>query len=443
MSSPVPSDLARTRLTAMLRRRSNATAGGGEPLTATQEGIWLAEQLDPGLSGYHDTAVLRLTGPVDLVELRGALTDAQECHEALRARVVDADGEPRQVFDVKELDWEHLDLDPAALPTLVRRCAARPFELEKGPLWRATAARTGAAEHHLVLVLHHLVTDGWSHGVLLATLLRCYAARIEGRVAAPEPVPPPSYADWLRLKVRREQAAAGDVQAVAHRLAGAPRRFELPGLLTDRAGERDRTAAAVPLPVDAGDRQAFAGVCRQAGASPFMAMAGLLGLLLTRETGEPRVVVSAPVAHRADPGTAALHGCLIDLLPIAVPVLRAGVPPPAAVGLGRDAVAMALQTADVPYRAVARAVGAEPGADDPLTNIALEEFNAPAGVRTVGPLRIEVLPRTAVRLRHDLALSVSRDATGPLELLYPLAKWTPGAVEALAAGLAELVAAVR
>src|SRR4051812_44162904 len=89
-------DPTRARLLTVLRSRGSPDTAGWLPLTATQQGIWLGEQIDPGASGYHDTAVLRFTGPLDVDALRDAFGETQATHEALRARVIEVDGEPRQ-----------------------------------------------------------------------------------------------------------------------------------------------------------------------------------------------------------------------------------------------------------------------------------------------------------------------------------------------------------
>jgi hypothetical protein len=94
----------------------------------------------------------------------------------------------------------------------------------------------------------------------------------------------------------------------------------------------------------------------------------------------------------------------------------------------------------VPYREVARAAGAPLSDDDPLTNVGVEEFNAPTGTVRAGPVRITPMPRSRVRLRHDLTLSVPSVPGDPVTLLYPRARWSADAVAALAADLAGLVA---
>ena len=433
-------DPARERLLAALRER----AARGSPLTATQQGIWLAEQLDPAVSGYHDTAVLRIEGPLDREVLRRTVEHVRAGHEALRCRLVTDGDEPRQVFDVGAIDWGYVDLSGlsaegrgARLDRLVTVAAGEPFDLVTGPLWRLRLVRTGAAEHVLVVVVHHLVADGWSHGLLLEALLTGYAA-----LAAAVPPPPgrPGYARWLAERVRRErEAAAGGTARVIAADLPAPYRLRLPELDPSVA---DRAADEIELPIPAADWAAFGVACRRGGGTPFAALTGLFGLLLSQATGQDGVLLSAPVAGRYDERSGRLLGCLINVVPIHLPV-SAGDSPAAAAEAGARALGRALRHADLPYRDVVRAARRLPPGDDPLTNVGVEEFNAPVSAVSVGPLRVVPLPRGQVRLRHDLTLTVPAVPGRPVTLCFPRARWRSGRVAALARDLAALIQAAQ
>ncbi|MEU4746375.1 hypothetical protein AB0G02_38765, partial [Actinosynnema sp. NPDC023658] len=170
----------------------------------------------------------------------------------------------------------------------------------------------------------------------------------------------------------------------------------------------------------------------------FMALAGLFARTLARAADVQAVTVSAPVANRHDHGTASLLGCLVGLTPLVV-VVPPGTSAREAVLAGRSAVSAALDRSALPYRDLARALGASAASDDPLTNIGLDEFNAPTGSHRVGDLVLTPLPRQHLRLRHDLTLSVPSDPARVPELLYPEQRWSPGAVRDLAEALADAV----
>ncbi|OLF14709.1 condensation domain-containing protein [Actinophytocola xanthii] len=426
----------RQRLLVALRARGPA----GSPLTATQQGIWLAEQLDPGTSGYHETVVLRIEGPLDPDLLALVFAHLQAGNDALRARVVDTDREPRQFFDVDAVDWRYVDLSGvpeehrrARVDRLVAVAAVEPFELATGPLWRARLVRLSETDHVLVVVLHHLITDGWSHGVLLRALARGYPLLAEGS----EPPPgEPGYPAWLAARVRREReaVAAGRASEVASRLSDVPYRLRVPGLDPTHP---DRVAAELPIPVGPGGWVAFDAACRRFGTTRFMGLTGLFALALGRVSGQGAVVLSAPVADRSG-GSAALLGCLISVVPIVVPAV-AGSAVRAVVATGTAAVGTALRHTEVPYREVVRAAGWGPAGDDPLTNVGIEEMNAPTGQVRFGKLRVTPTPRTQVRLRHDLTLSVPSQPDQAATLLYPSARWSGGGLDELVAELTALV----
>ncbi|MCX4521955.1 condensation domain-containing protein [Streptomyces anulatus] len=433
----------RARLVTLLHRRSSWRATKALPLTGTQQGMWLAEQLAPGQSGYHDVAALGLTGVLDTEALHGAAQDARAGHEALRCRIVGTD-EPRQVFDAEHLDWRVFDL--SALPEQVRqdrvdRCVAlasvEPFTLDEGPLWRVRLVRLSAQKHLLVCVVHHLISDGWSHGVLLRTLLAGYGARALGLTPA-SPPPATGYRDWLCDRLAREHAATASlaVDRLARELPRGPYRFRHPGL-TGSGGER--RAVGVRVPVPAAERAAFTRTCARSGATAYMGLTGLLALLLARTTGETGAVFAAPVAVRR-PQDAPVMGCMVNAVPVVVNTTPHDTPAQA-VAQGRAAVLAALRHTDVPYREIARAAGPPLSTADPLTNVGTEQFNVAMTSVRLGPLTVEPLPRTSLHLRHDLTLSMGEGSGGLLELWSPPALWSPGIVPDLAAELADLVVA--
>ena len=146
---------------------------------------------------------LRLDGELDAAALEAALGDVIARHEVLRTVFPVEGGQPYQrVLDMAELSWQ-LPLIPVAgqdLGETVAQIAAEPFDLEAQVPVRARLLAAGAGVHVLVLVIHHIATDGWSTGILARDLGAAYAARREGRVPgwAPLPVQYADYAIWQR-----------------------------------------------------------------------------------------------------------------------------------------------------------------------------------------------------------------------------------------------------
>jgi hypothetical protein len=434
---------ARERLFQAVRTRGMTSLG--RPLTADQQAIWLSERVAPGRAGYHVTCAVRLSGKLDDAALAAAVADLHHRHQALRCRIVERYGEPSQHFDVAQAAWSRTNLDrgpvdarETALRRVIAADSAQPFDLPAGPLWRARLIRTAPDEHVLLLVLHHLVVDGWSLGLLLRDLLACYTSRTQGQ---PVPAPPAQrYAAWVTERARLEQTAATPerLRRIVRRLSAAPYRPELPGLGPPSA---DRRAEVVPVSCSDDVWPDFARACRRLGATEYMAMTGLFALVLARVTGDEDVVVAAPLALRSDPRTAYTVGCMISLVPIGMRVPPASAPAEA-VATAQRAISATLSDGDVPYRAIAQAVGAANDIEDPLTSVSSEEFNVSLDPCEVAGLRVEPLPRAALGVRHALALSIPQGAGRAPDLLYPVQRWLPDAALTIANDLGGLIASV-
>ena len=176
-----------------------AEQGGGEdtfPLSVFQQGMWFLEQLRPFNPAYVVPSALRLRGPLDVGLLRRAVATIVGRHEALRTTFELRDGKPVQVVhpaldvDVPELDLRGEDLDDAALQArVVAEALGEPMSIEQGPLVRLRLLRTGDDDRVLVLALHHLISDRWSIGILMAEVAALYAAYAQGEGSPLPPLP--------------------------------------------------------------------------------------------------------------------------------------------------------------------------------------------------------------------------------------------------------------
>ncbi|HEU0051863.1 MAG TPA: condensation domain-containing protein, partial [Longimicrobium sp.] len=204
---------------------------GALPLSFAQERLWFIDRLEPGSAVYNIPVARRLSGALDASALERALGEIVRRHEALRTVFAEVDGSPVQVvvpFDGFVLPMDDLSgLGEADREAMVRRRgveeARRAFDLSAGPLFRAALLRLGAEEHVLLLSMHHVVSDGWSMGVLLRELSALYAAYREGR-ESPLPELTVQYADYAVWQ--RERLAGEELERqLAYwkgRLAGAP-----------------------------------------------------------------------------------------------------------------------------------------------------------------------------------------------------------------------------
>ncbi|RPH64303.1 MAG: amino acid adenylation domain-containing protein, partial [Burkholderiales bacterium] len=240
------------RVQAALGARGNggrpASAGTGAaigpaavPASAAQQALWTIDQL-AGRSGlYNISAATRLDGPLDADALRLALQAFVDRHAALRTGFDEVDGVPMQtvqprveaqlpVVDLVVPDGASID---AALEDEARRIAAEPFDLAQPPLFRARLLRVSGTEHALVFVVHHIVADGWSMGILARELPLLYERARGGEAVAPDPLPAAlafiDHAIWQRDRLESPAARAA-LASWRERLAGLEP-IELP---TDR-----------------------------------------------------------------------------------------------------------------------------------------------------------------------------------------------------------------
>ncbi|HEX8318267.1 condensation domain-containing protein, partial [Longimicrobium sp.] len=292
------------------------------PLSFAQERLWFIDRLEPGSAAYNIPAAARLAGALDGAALERALGEIVRRHEVLRTVFAEVDGSPVQV--VQPFGGFHLPVEDlsglgdadreAAVGRWVRQEAARPFDLAAGPLFRAALLRLGDEDHVLLLAMHHIVSDGWSMGVLFREFSALYAAYREGR-ESPLPELAVQYADyavWQREQVEGEtlerQLAYWRV-----RLAGAPELLELP---TDRPRPPVQTyrGATVPVELSAELLERLQALGRSEGATLYMVVLGAFQVLLSKYSGSEDVVVGSPIAGRTRKEVEELIGFFVNTL---------------------------------------------------------------------------------------------------------------------------------
>ncbi|HVR08409.1 MAG TPA: condensation domain-containing protein, partial [Thermoanaerobaculia bacterium] len=295
------------------------------PLSWAQRRLWLIDRMEPGSAAYNLPAAVRLAGRLDLGALAGSLGEIVRRHEALRTTFREQpDGEPVQhVAPPAAAATRPPLVDLGNLPAavrerlalqLARQEAARPFALATGPLLRVLLLRLAAADHLVMVNMHHIVSDGWSLGVFIHEMTAFYATLL-GRRPSPPPPLPIQYRDftlWQRQWLSGERLAAA-LAFWRRQLAGAPAQLLLP---TDRA----RTAAARPPAGSvelAVPREVGGALLRMAAAERttlFVALLAAFQVLLTRVSGQDDLVVGTPVAGRERLETEGLIGFFVNTL---------------------------------------------------------------------------------------------------------------------------------
>ncbi|WP_406245096.1 amino acid adenylation domain-containing protein [Streptomyces anulatus] len=202
---PSPAGLARVARAVTTDRPALVPMARPErvPLAFQQQGLGFLQQFNGVSSAYNNPYAVRLSGELDQETLRTALHDVMDRHEILRTVYRTADGEPHQVLvdpRAQESFWQVRRCDPDELDETLRAEGNRPFDVSTELPLRALLLRTGATEHVLLLVFHHIAADGWSVDPLFSDLATAFAARAEGRAPAwrPLPVQYADYALWQR-----------------------------------------------------------------------------------------------------------------------------------------------------------------------------------------------------------------------------------------------------
>jgi amino acid adenylation domain-containing protein len=285
---------------------SNTSQSGKESsLSRSQQRLWFLDQLDPGNPVYNIAFALRFTGCLNREALEGALAEILQRHEVLRTSFVNVEGAPvARVESARDWRLGYDDLRPLGdsdiedeAMRLARTIAREPFQLNRGPAFRASLLQTGNEEHLLVVVMHHIVSDGWSLGVMGKELGALYKSFAEG-TASPLPPLECQFSDFVRWeKQATANPPAEQLSYWQQRLGG-----ELPVL--DLSGGKRRP----PIQTFSGKRslihieralvEKIQQVGRHRGATPFMVLLAAFKVLLSRYSGLTDVTVGTPTAGR-------------------------------------------------------------------------------------------------------------------------------------------------
>ncbi|GGK78181.1 hypothetical protein Sme01_44210 [Sphaerisporangium melleum] len=380
------------------------------PLSFAQRRLWFVHRLEGPSATYNVPWALRLRGALDVEALRAALADVVERHEALRTVFPERDGEPYQRIlapDEAKPMLEVTDATEAELPALLERTARHGFDLAEELLVRAHLFALGPDEHVLMLLMHHIVCDGWSAAPLSRDLMACYEARRAGR-AAELPELPVQYVDYT-LWQRDLLGDPGDPASVIarqtaywrDRLAGLPEQIRLPA-------DRPRPAVAstrgdvLTFAWDAGLHRDLLALARECGASLAMVLQAGLAALLTRLGAGTDVPIGSPIAGRTDRALNELVGFFVNSMVIRVdtsgdPAFRD------LLGQVRETALAAYANQDVPFEHLVEVLNpARSAAHQPLFQVILALQNAPAGVLATSGLEITPEWVTTGTARMDL-----------------------------------------
>ena len=381
------------------------------PLSFAQERLWFVERFDPAASrAYRIDGALELNGALDVAALGRALAQVVDRHDALRSTFCDgAEGKPVMViakdaaaagFALSQLEAE--DTSPAALEALVAERLHAPYDLAKGPLFRADLIACGEDRHILAIGGHHAVLDGWSVALLLGEVAALYQGLVTGSVAELTALPfqYSDYAAWQR-EVFDPARAAEDANWWRETLAGVPDAITLP---TDRPRPEmlDYKGASTGFTIPAEATQALTALAQAEGASLFMALEGLLASYLARLGAGEDVVLGTVVAGRPKAELEPVAGFFVNTLALRNKIdgrrdLRAQI------RAARSTVLDAFEHQHLPFDAVIEAVNpARSMSHAPLMQVMLVLQNVP-GAQEVFELPGVNVAGFGTSTRHEAA----------------------------------------
>ncbi|MFF8911585.1 amino acid adenylation domain-containing protein, partial [Streptomyces olivaceoviridis] len=296
------------------------------PLSPAQRRLWFMTRMEGRNAAYSMPFAFTVTGQLDAGALEAALGDVVARHEALRTVFPDVGGEPRQRIltpDAAVPRIERRTVTAAQLPDELARSARRPIDISSELPLRAHLFGTAPDRHVLLLVPHHIASDGWSMRPLLRDLSVAYRARTEGRVPG-WPELPVQYADYT-LWQRELLGSEGDPRSTAGRqlaywraqLAGLPDRLRLgSGGAADRSRSPRGAApgAGIPVRVAARLHQGLTALARADGASVFMIVQAAFAHVLSRLGAGTDIPIGTPVAGRPDEALDDLVGMFVNML---------------------------------------------------------------------------------------------------------------------------------
>ncbi|WP_338774476.1 amino acid adenylation domain-containing protein [Nocardia vulneris] len=380
------------------------------PLSMAQQRMWFINQFDPASAVYNIPVAVRLIGELDPVALRLAVGDVIARHETLRTCYPQSDGvayqsilEPAQAaFD---LTVETIDA-AAVLPRIVA-VATTGFDVAvqvplRVELFRIAAGAAPSTEHVLVLVAHHICSDGWSMLPLTRDVMVAYAARSTG--VAPEWAPlPVQYADfsvWQRATLGAEtdpgSLLAGQARFWRAELADAPDEFDLP-FDRPRPATRSFAGGHVAFSIDGAVYRGLTELSRDHNATLFMVVHAAFAVLLSRWSGTDDVVVGTAVAGRGEPELDDLIGMFVNTLVLRTQV-RAQENFEELLARVRDSDLQAFAHADLPFERLVELLEPDRStARNPLFQVGLAFQNLPAAAFELPGLSV-----TAVDVENDV-----------------------------------------
>ncbi|MBC1223946.1 amino acid adenylation domain-containing protein [Nostoc sp. UCD121] len=291
---------------------------GDLPLSFAQQRMWFLYQLESQSPFYNEGLQLRVAGVLNVEALEQSINKIICRHEILRTTFPAVDGKPLQIIspsltiNIPVLDLQ--GLEESEVQQIVTKEARQPFDLSNGPLLRITLLRLGSESHVLVLIMHHIITDGWSMGIFIQELSNLYRAfTLDSPLLLPEL--PIQYADfavwqrqWLTEEIQKQQLNYWKQQ-----LTDAPPLLELP---TDKPRPPVQTfcGATQEFQIDQNLSKQIKTFSQQSGATLFHTLLAAFVVLMFRYSGQDDICIGSPIANRNRREIESLIGFFVNTL---------------------------------------------------------------------------------------------------------------------------------
>jgi len=409
------------------------------PTSFAQQRLWFLDRLLGASSLYNISWGIQINGNLNVSALQQSLHEIVVRHEVLRTCFIEQDGEPVQVirtsvpFECALMDLSALSQENrgSKIQALIDAEANKPFDLKQAPLMRALLLKLAEQEHILLIVIHHIVSDGWSMGVLLQELTSFYNAFSQGQSAnLPElPIQYADYAvwqrDWLQGEVLERQLGYWKTQLADLTI------LELP---TDKPRPKQQSyrgaRAAVQLP--AALTQGLKTLSQQQNVSLFMTLLAALQVLLHRYSGQDDIVVGTAIAGRNRPEVENLIGFFVNTLALRTDL--SGTP-----GLRQllsrvsEVCLSAYAHQDVPFeKLVAELNPQRDMSRNPFFDVLVNQFNKPIKPLDLKDLDTHSIEQADILAKFSLTLYISvNDETIDLEVVYQDELFSAGRIASL------------
>lgn len=389
------------------------------PVSFAQQRLWVLDQLAPDNSQYNIPIAQRLRGRLDREALLHGLNEIVRRHEVLRTTFAQENGLPVQVI-VSSMTLEMPVLDISDQPEsereanavqLMERESQLPFNLEQGPLLRASLFYLGEHDHILLLTIHHIISDGWSIGILNRELSALYSAHTHGQ---PSPLAelPIQYADYAlsQRDLLQGEALEQQIDYWREQLAGV-QTLDLP---TDQPRPilQKYTGATKRVKISTALTEALKGLSQRHGVTLFMTMLAIFQVLLHRYSQQEDIAVGSPIAGRNRPEVEGLIGFFVNTL-----VLRTDLSADPTfielLGRVRKICLDAYANQDLPFeKLVEKLKPKRELSRNPLFQSAFVLDNTPVSNIQMPDLETSIIPLSQDTAKFDLTLSLSEDSDG-------------------------------